>query len=101
MVTVGDANVGTFVVDVQKAIDAPGAVGLLYGKKAMTATAMRYVDTYERKAKPIHWRHILHVGLADVLRRAPDDIVPGLKVIRADHRDDLIVCSIPDITMQG
>lgn len=101
VIIVGDANVGKFGAEVQKAIDAPGAVGLLYGKKATTATAMRYVNNYERKAKPIQRRYVLHVGLADVLRRTPDEILRCLEENWGDRPDDLIVCSIPDVITRG
>ncbi|KAH9378352.1 hypothetical protein HPB48_000186 [Haemaphysalis longicornis] len=66
---VGDANVGKMAAVVLHAMDSPGAVGLLYGKKATTATALKYIASYERRARPIHRRYVLHVGLVEILRR--------------------------------
>ncbi|KAH9374635.1 hypothetical protein HPB48_018953 [Haemaphysalis longicornis] len=101
VILVGDANVSKFGADAQKAIGAPGAVGLLYAKKATAATAIRYVKTYERKAKPICRIYVLHVGLVDVLLRAPEETVRNFEANWADRLGDLEVCSIPEITTRG
>lgn len=35
---------------VLKAIDTPGTAGLIYEKKATTATALQYIATYKHRA---------------------------------------------------
>ncbi|KAH9375844.1 hypothetical protein HPB48_002313 [Haemaphysalis longicornis] len=83
------------------AMDSPGAVGLLYGKRATTATALKYIASYERRARPIHRRYVLHVGLVEILRRTPEEIIDTLNASSADSVDGFAVCSIPDVATKG
>lgn len=98
---VGDANVGKMATAILEAMDSPGAVGLLYGRKATTAQAFKYIASYERRAKSIPRRYVVHVGLVDVLRRTPDEIVHSLNASSANGVDDIVVCSIPEVATKG
>ncbi|KAH9378350.1 hypothetical protein HPB48_013587 [Haemaphysalis longicornis] len=98
---VGDANEGKMAAVVLHAMDSPGVVGLLYGKKATTATALKYIASYKRKARPIHRRYVLHVSLVEILRRTPEEIIHTLNASSADSVDGFAVCSIPDVATKG
>ncbi|KAH9365829.1 hypothetical protein HPB48_013365 [Haemaphysalis longicornis] len=98
---VGDANVGKMATAILEAMDSPGAVGLLYGRKATTATAFKYIASYERRAKSIPRRYVVHVGLVDLLRRTPDEIVHSLNTSSANGVDDIVVCSIPEVATRA
>ncbi|KAH6947369.1 hypothetical protein HPB50_018522 [Hyalomma asiaticum] len=101
LILVGDNKVGNIADAVRETVNVPRAIGSLYSKKANAATAMRYIARYEEKARPIQRQYVVHVGLADALRRDPDAVTSALNATWTDRPDELIVCSIPEVSTRG
>lgn len=67
------------IQSVQGSVDAPSALGFLFGKKPTTEKVIQYVDTYKQKAPAqcLH-KYILHVNLKDILKKDPGQIAQTL-----------------------
>ncbi|KAH9375811.1 hypothetical protein HPB48_012954 [Haemaphysalis longicornis] len=96
VIIVGDGNVGAIATSVQRAIELPKAVGCMYRKgNSSVATAMESIARYDRKARPIQRRYVVHVGLTEVMKGQPEQVTRELDggIARSTR---LFVCSIPD-----
>lgn len=101
VIIVGDGNVGAIATSVQRAIELPKAVGCMYRKgNSSVATAMESIVRYDRKARPIQRRYVVHVGLTEVMKGQPEQVTRALDG-GTDRSTRLLVCSIPDVTNQG
>ncbi|KAL1425439.1 hypothetical protein MTO96_003518 [Rhipicephalus appendiculatus] len=102
VIIAGDGNVEALIQSVQGSVDAPNALGFLFGKKPTTEKVIQYVDAYKQKVPALHRRmYILHVGLTDILRHDRGQIAQTLSRDWKDDSASLTVCSIPEITTRG
>lgn len=101
VIIVGDGNVCAIATSVQKAIDLPKAVGCMYRKgSSPMGAAMESIERYDRKARPIQRRYVVHAGLTDVLKCQPEQVIRALDG-GTGRSTRLLVCSIPDVNNQG
>lgn len=101
VVVVGDENVGLVAATVVANVGSINAVEFIYGERTTLEEAIGYAAEYEKGAREVPRRFILHAGTHDILGGRPQEVVEVLEARWNGRPGSLVVCSVPEIAHRG